>query len=600
MNSENNIIELISKQTGSDGKRGWPVCVRDRIAFAEQNESNVAVTFLWTIRDVVVPKLEKSNLAIAANFYTPAGLEGMVRNILGNPNIRYIIMLGNEYSSKTGQERSSELTSANAIRAFFEKGIDKDRRVPGFENALYLDRNIPKEMLEKVRQGVELIDLNRQMPDSPLEEKIAEANRLIRELPRKNPFMPEPVTFDYEKAVKSFPYEGGPLIVRAETIPKTWIEIMHNIHRYGHENLMDANTDRWVKEINNLVAVIHNPQNTELSVNPFPVPMTQEKIAAYQKEILSPELPEGKAYTYGNKLRAYIHSNPREIKELVNSGGYKDFEFGKGPHLDANVRYSEHGAEIDQVEDIIDALKRNLYSKSGIAITWHVHEELMRKHKSSPCLVMLQALVQDEMLNLTVFFRSHDMVQGWPENAYGCAAIQKKIADGIGVKPGLLTIISGSAQIYKHYYKQVEDMLEKFRRHEESHFDARGNFLVELRDGMIISRLLDPHTGSELERFDGRTAKEIYTKIAFRGGLNTEHAIYLGSELGKAETALRNNSRYEQDRELVVSSNISQKNSSAVPDSVKREIKEGIVQNRQEKRRYREILRQVRIDSFFV
>jgi thymidylate synthase len=260
-------------------------------------------------------------------------------------------------------------------------------------------------------------------------------------------------------------------------------------------------------------------------------------------------LPEGKAYTYGNKLRAYIHSNPLEIKELVNTEKYKDFEFGRGSHLDKNVKYSEV-AEIDQIQDIIDVLKRDLYSKACVAITWHVHEELMRKHKSSPCLVLLQAVVQDEKLNLTFFVRSHDMVQGWPENAYGLAAMQKYIADGIGIKPGILTIISGSAQIYRHYYKQVEEMLKKFRKREESFSDPVGNFLVEVKDGMIVAKLIDSKTGKEIERYEGKTAKDVYAKIAFSGHMETEHALYIGSELGKAEAALRNGLKYEQDVEL--------------------------------------------------
>jgi hypothetical protein len=71
-------------------------------------------------------------------------------------------------------------------------------------------------------------------------------------------------------------------------------------------------------------------------------------------------------------------------------------------------------------------------------------------------------MIQDEKLNLTVFFRSHDMTQGWPENAYGCAAIQKEIADAINAETGILTIISGSAQIYNNYYQQVEEMLKKY------------------------------------------------------------------------------------------------------------------------------------------
>jgi thymidylate synthase (methanogen type) len=531
----NGITELIHSQTGSNGKKGWPVSVRDRVSYSNtETGSNVAVTFLWTMRDAVMPGLKRDNLAIAANFYTPTGLEGMVRNILGNPYIRYVILLGNEYSSNVAGKDSSELTSANAIRAFFGRGIDENRKIPGFENSVYFDSNIPTEMIQKLRENVELIDLNSRMPEASLDEKIAEANRLISELERKGPFMDRPATFEYEKAEHSFPYEGGPLIVRGGTIPKTWIEIMHTIYRYGRDNLMDANTDRWVKEINNIVAVIHDPQSIDLSVNPFLVPMTDDKISAYQKEILSPELPEGKAYTYGNKLRAYMHSNASDVKKLVDSTEYKDFEFGQGPHLDRNVRYMGEGCAIDQIEDIIEALKRNAYSKSVVAITWHVHEELMRKHKSTPCLVMLQAMVQDEKLNLTVFFRSHDMVQGWPENAYGCAAIQKKIADGIGLEPGLLTIISGSAQIYKHYYKQVEDMLGKFRSAEEMFSDPHGNFLVEVAGGVITARLTDPKTGTELERFEGRGAKDVYTQIAFSGSIDTAHAAYLGSELKSA------------------------------------------------------------------
>jgi len=555
------VIKKINSLTGSDGKLGWPVCVKDRIAYYSKPGKNVAVTFLWTIRDDIIPKLEKENLALASNFYTPAGLEGMVRNILSNPFIRYIILLGDEEVSRDCKNcnRSdscngklcTELTSANAIRTFFEKGITQDRKIPGFENAVYFDKNIPTEMIELVRKHVTLIDLNKTMPDKSLDEKIEEANRLIKTLEKKPPFMESPMVFDYEKTEKSFPYEGGPIIVSGTTIPKTWVEIMHIIYRYGKDNLMNANTDRWVKEINNLVAVIHDPQNMDLSFNPFLVPLTMEKITDYQKEVLSPELPKGKAYTYGNKLRAYIYPNPEDIRKLVSSD--KFFEFNKGPHLDKNINYLENACEIDQIDDIADVLKRDPYSKACVAITWHVHEELMRKHKSSPCLVFIQALVQDEKLNLTVFFRSHDMVQGWPENAYGCAAIQKYIADKIGIDTGILTIISGSAQIYRHYYKQVENMLKKFRKWEECFSDPRGNFVIKVENGNIVVMLTDPNTSRELERFEGKTAKEVYTKIAFSvSGLRFDHAMYLGSELGKAETALKNNCEYEQDKPLII------------------------------------------------
>lgn len=550
------VIEIIKNLTGSNGDKGWPVAVRDRIAYPSSNElkvtdANVAVTCLWTMRDFVLPKLEKENLALSANFYTPAGLQGMVRNILGNPFIRYIIMLGEEYSSKSadaaGGRATNELTSANAIRAFFEKGINSERKINGFENAVYFDKNIPAELIEKIRQNVQLIDLNKLMPGASLDDKIANANHLIRTLEKKEPFA-EPNTFEYEKTQESFPYEGGPIIVHGKNIPDSWIKMIYNINRYGRKNLMNANTDRWVKEINDMTVVIHDPQNMDLSINPFLVPLTIEKIEAYKREILSPLLPAGKAYTYGNKLRAYHHPSAEEVKKLVNSTEYKDFEFKQGAWLDKNIVYNNFSCEINQVQDIIDVLKRDPYSKACVALTWHVADELMRKHKSSPCLVFLQAIVQDEKLNLTVFFRSHDMTQGWPENAYGCAAIQKEIADGISSSPGLLTIISGSAQIYNNYYQQVEEMLKKYYQSTKNCTDARGNYKIEIKNNEILVTLLHSETGAELEKYSGKTAYELRDKIADSSfSLTTAHAIYLGTELAAAELWLKNHKDFEQD-----------------------------------------------------
>lgn len=549
--STEEFLKQIKEQIGSDGRPGWPIAVRDRIAYPPKNEdiitdANVAVVFCWTMRDDVVPNLEKNNLALASNLYTPAGLEPMVRNILANPFIRYIILIGNEYSLS---KDNPGFTSANALRTFFEKGLNDDRQLPGFESAVRFDKNIPTKLINKIRKNVQLIDINKEMGNVPIKEKIEKVNELIKTLEKKGPFLEKPFSFEYEKVDEPFPFEGGPILVRGKTIPETWIEIMYNINRYGRKNLMDANTDRWIKEINNLVAVIYDPQNLDLSLNPFLVPMSKEKIDAYVEEILSPELPEGKAYTYGNKLRAYYHSNAEEIKKLVNSKDYKDFEYEK-EIIDKNVKYLENGCEIDQIKDIEDALHRNLYSKSALAITWHVHEELLRKHKSSPCLVLIHPIIQDEKLNLTVYFRSHDMVQGWPENAYGCAAIQKEIADAVGIETGILTIISGSAQIYKHYYKQVEEMLDKYRKFTINYDDPKATFIIDVKDNKILVTHMHPKTNRELDKFEGVSALQLIRKISEKTDLQTSHAMDLGAELQKAEIALKKNIEYIQDKPL--------------------------------------------------
>lgn len=544
------MLEKIKCLVGSNGELGWPVAARDRIAFPSSSElrvteANVGLAFLWTMRDLVLPALEKNNLAIATNFYTPAGIGPMVRNIAGNPYISYIILLGEEYLSEKSIPGGGGMTSANAIRAFFEIGINQERKIDGFGNSFYLDKNIPFETIDSIRRNVKLIDLNREMRDAPLANKIEEANNLIRTLLKKPPFV-EPVIFGYEKVDGAFPYEGGPLVVHGSNIPDAWIKMVGNIWRYGRTNYMNAGTDRLVKEINDMVVVIHDPQNMDLSVNPFLVPLTLEKIEAYRAEILSPLLPAGKAYSYGNKLRAYSYPAADQIKALVSTSEYKDFEFKQGPWLDQNVIYRNAVCEINQIQDIIDVLKRDKYSKACVAITWHPAEELMRKHKSSPCLVFLQALVQDEKLNLTVFFRSHDMTQGWPENAYGCAAIQTEIAEAIGLPTGLLTIISGSAQIYNNYFKQVQEMLKEYAPFARTCTDARGNYLIQIKARNIVVSLLHPESGVVLEKYVGKTAYELRDKIAV-ASLPTAHAIYLGTELAVAEFKLRAGEPYEQD-----------------------------------------------------
>ena len=530
----------------------WEVASRDRIAYILPDpfasKANVVVTFCWTMRDVILPRIAKENLAMATNFYTPSGLESMVRNILANPCIRYVILLGEEYASRKGDP--AELTSANAIRTFFAQGVLDSRKLPGFENAVYFDVHIPLEEIRRVQRQVELVDLNMKMPDASVMERIAEASRLLGTLPKKEPFA-APQVFGQEPASSIMPYGGGPYVVRGTTIPKTWVEVIHAINRYGRKNLMDANTDREVKEINNMVAVITDPQSMDLSLNPFLVPMTPEKVRAYCAEILSPELPPGKAYTYGNKLRAYHFPDAGYIQDLKTTAMFKDFEFGQGPHIDENVQYTGHGAEIDQVKDMIFVLKRNLYAKSILAIAWHPADELSRKHKSSPCLVLVQPMVQDERLNLTVYFRSHDMVQGWPENAYGMAAIQKELADAVQLPPGILTIISSSAQIYKNYYSQVGEMIQKFRRYGVSYNDPVGNYIITVKEGRIVVSHTDPLLNKDLERFEGKTAQEVYLQIAAAGHMDTGHALYLGTELQKAEYALKDPAKeYVQDQEL--------------------------------------------------
>ena len=94
-------------------------------------------------------------------------------------------------------------------------------------------------------------------------------------------------------------------------------------------------------------------------------------------------------------------------------------------------------------------------------------------------------------------------------------------------------------------------MLKKYKTEEVVYEGKRGNYLIEIKDKKIIVKLVHPENSKELEVFEGANAEELRRKIASKkGSMNTYHAMYLGAELKKAETALKMDLNYEQDVEL--------------------------------------------------
>ncbi len=78
------------------------------------------------------------------------GIEKIAVNLVSNPNIRYLILAG----------RESGHFPANALKALFENGIDKKGYILKTRAPTAILKNIPKEAIERLREQVQLIDLN--------------------------------------------------------------------------------------------------------------------------------------------------------------------------------------------------------------------------------------------------------------------------------------------------------------------------------------------------------------------------------------------------------------------------------------------------------
>ncbi len=121
--------------------------------------SPVAVAIvLNTDADKIPPELEalvraaaESGAALSGTVQTPnIGIEKIICNITSNPNIRYLVL--------GGPESEGHLTG-EALKALFVNGVDEKKRIIGTKAAYAVLFNLPRELIDRFRKQVSLIDL---------------------------------------------------------------------------------------------------------------------------------------------------------------------------------------------------------------------------------------------------------------------------------------------------------------------------------------------------------------------------------------------------------------------------------------------------------
>jgi tetrahydromethanopterin S-methyltransferase subunit A len=130
------------------------------------DRSPVAVLIIlkWD-QDKVPPEIERlvragaeSGAALTGTLQTEnIGLEKVICNVVSNPNIRYLVMGGPE---------SPGHLIGDVIRALFTNGVDEKQRIVGTDSPHPFLFNISREMIERFREQLTLVDLQfQQDPD---------------------------------------------------------------------------------------------------------------------------------------------------------------------------------------------------------------------------------------------------------------------------------------------------------------------------------------------------------------------------------------------------------------------------------------------------
>ena len=117
------------------------------------------------------------------------------------------------------------------------------------------------------------------------------------------------------------------------------------------------------------------------------------------------------------------------------------------------------GGYIDQIQQIIDQLRRDPDSRRMLVSAWNVAQ--LDQMALAPCHCLMQFYVAEGRLSLQLYQRSADVFLGVPFNIASYALLLMMIAQVTGLEVGDFVHTFGDVHIYRDHLEQVELQLER-------------------------------------------------------------------------------------------------------------------------------------------
>jgi thymidylate synthase len=117
------------------------------------------------------------------------------------------------------------------------------------------------------------------------------------------------------------------------------------------------------------------------------------------------------------------------------------------------------GQTIDQISEVIDAIKTDPGSRRLIVSAWNVGE--LSQMVLPPCHAFFQFYVAQGRLSCQLYQRSADVFLGVPFNIASYALLTLMMAQVTGLKPGEFVHTLGDAHLYLNHLEQVEIQLSR-------------------------------------------------------------------------------------------------------------------------------------------
>ena len=161
-------------------------------------------------------------------------------------------------------------------------------------------------------------------------------------------------------------------------------------------------------------------------------------------------------FLQGSTNIAYLKENGVRIwdewaDENGNLGPVYGYQWRNWPKPD--------GSHIDQISQVVQAIKTNPDSRRLIVSAWNVAD--VDQMKLPPCHAFFQFHVADGKLSCQLYQRSADIFLGVPFNIASYALLTMMVAQVCGLKLGDFVHTLGDAHIYSNHMEQVQEQLSR-------------------------------------------------------------------------------------------------------------------------------------------
>ena len=472
-------------------------------------EGDIGITTLWSRPKSAMDLLtnlgidlspQTSRIGVIANLYGN-GLPQLLRNLLWNPQIIHLLVMGQNLSG-----------SREELCNFFKYGLEPVEYL-GVSTHRIIGTNRIIDGLVKpdtFKNNISVLGFGK-LSDIETSPAISD---FFKMLPAKLPCQNERLNIPIPKtAVQRYPSEPRNHHFLRATPLEAWKELIFRLVRFGHHNKLKKG-ERL--ELQNVKVIVEQPLE-EPKESLIEYGFSLEHFKEYQQRILDSRL-HGHPYTYGNRLRDY---------------------------------FSYYGKVVDSLEVVIQILKEDPESRHAYVSLWDNGRDLVEGH-SCPCFVSLFFRRFEGKLTLTATFRTHNAMDAWLENLYGLMALQKYVADNIGIKLGAITVFSHSISVSIDVLdrakavadeKETDAIINPQTGKREPRYDHNGNFIVTVDYESQEIVVQHYYEGTSIAEYRGKNAEVIEKQLARDCAISEiSHALYLGREIAKNEYLLKSGS----------------------------------------------------------